>query len=241
MTRARRTRSNAPAPACRITWRLRWYEFDVSAFVKTEKAAGRYIISFAVKNTAASGAFATFNTREAAANRPQLILWTTATRNALLVVGSATLSMSDYAVKTRLQNLGYTVMVKAAGSTTNSAVNASDPYGKSLVVISSTVTPAKVGTKFRNVAVPVVNWEFDLSDDLGMRAVGGSDYGTAASQKLLTIVGGTHPMAAGLSGTITVSASSSYSWGKPNANVVRIATLSDDATKVAIWGYDAGA
>jgi hypothetical protein len=62
----------------------------------------------------------------------------------LLVVGSATLNTGDSAAKTRLENLGFTVTVKAAGTST--AVNTSDANGKALVVVSSTVTPANVGT-----------------------------------------------------------------------------------------------
>jgi hypothetical protein len=45
-------------------------------------------------------------------------------------------------------------------------------------------------------------------------------------------------MAAGLSGQQTVAASSSFTWGKPNANAARIATLLGDPTKFVIFGYD---
>jgi hypothetical protein len=157
----------------------------------------------------------------------------------LLVVGSATLNTGDSAAKTRLENLGFTVTVKAAGSTTSTAVNTSDADGKALVVISSTVTPANVGTKFRNVAVPVVNWEFDLLDDLGMTGtISGTDYGTATSQTL-SIISAAHSMAAGLTGTQTVvSVASGFTWGKPNANAIKIAALPGDATKMVIFGYD---
>jgi hypothetical protein len=49
-------------------------------------------------------------------------------------------------------------------------------------------------------------------------------------------------MAAGLSGTVAVfSSGSSFSWGVVNANAAKIATLTTDANKAVIFGYDNGA
>jgi hypothetical protein len=219
----------------------RWYEWDVTAYVKAEKAAGRNVVSFVVKGTGPAATFATFNSREAAANRPQLALRTTQARAAVMYTNSATLGAGDAAVRTRLQNLGYTVTVIAASKAT--AVTTAQADGKSLVVISSTVTPANVANKFRHVAVPVVTWEFDLLDDQGMTGtVSGTDFGTAATQTQLTITAGAHPMAAGLSGNVSVvSAASTFTWGKPNANAVKVAALISDATRASIFGYDGGA
>jgi Bacterial Ig domain/Beta-propeller repeat/Carboxypeptidase regulatory-like domain/IPT/TIG domain/Bacterial TSP3 repeat len=222
----------------------RWYEWDVTSYLQSEKAAGRNVVSLAVKNTSQSSPFASFNSREATTNQPQLILWSTQPRNALLVVGSTTLNTGDSAVKTRLQNLGYTVTVKAAGSTSNTAIKTSDADGKTLVVISSTVTPANVANKFRNVAVPVLDWEFDILDDMGMTGLtSGTDFGTTSTaQTQLSIADPTQPMAAGLSGTQTVvTTATNFTWGKPNLNAVKVATVAGDATKVDIFGYDAGA
>jgi hypothetical protein len=70
---------------------------------------------------------------------------------ALLVVGNPTLNSADSVVKSRLESLGYTVSV--VGDLTSSSADAA---GKELVVISSTVGSTNVGSKFRDVAVPVV-------------------------------------------------------------------------------------
>jgi hypothetical protein len=114
---------------------------------------------------------------------------TTQPRDVLLVVGSATLNTGDNAIKTRLQNLGFTVTVKAAGSTTNTSVKNTDADGKALVLVSSTVTPANVGTKLKNIPVPVLNWEFDLADDFGMTSTAsGTDFGTTASQTQVAVI-----------------------------------------------------
>jgi hypothetical protein len=221
----------------------RWYEFDVTAYLQAEKAAGRNVVSLAVKNTSQSSPFASFNSREATTNQPQLILWSTQPRNALLVVGSTTLNTGDSAAQTRLQNLGYTVTVKAAGSNQNTAIKASDAAGKTLVVISSTVVPANVTNKLRDIPVPVINWEFDILDDMGMTGlVSGTDFGTSSTpQTLLNISNPTHPLAAGLTGTQTVvGTATNFTWGKPNTNAVTIAALTNDATRFAIFGYAEG-
>ena len=218
-----------------------WYEWDVTSYVKAEKAAGRNVVSFVLKNTAPAATFTTFSSKEAAANRPQLILRTTQARSALLYTNSATLGAGDAAIRTRLQNLGFTVTVIAASKAT--AVTTAQADGKSLVLISSTVTPANVANKFRHVAVPVVVWEFDLLDDQGMTgAVSGTDFGTAATQTQLSITTPNHPLAAGLSGNVSVvTAASTFTWGKPGAAAAKIATLTTDATKATIFAYDGGA
>ena len=138
---------------------VRWYEWDITAYIQAEKAANRNTVSLVVRNTASSTPYATFNARESASNQPQLQLTTTATRNILFVTGSATLNTSESALKTRMEHLGFTVTVKAAGSNQNTAVKTTDADGKAAVVISSTVTPNNVAAKFRHVPVPVMLWK----------------------------------------------------------------------------------
>jgi hypothetical protein len=52
----------------------RWYEWDVTTFIKAEKSAGRNVVSLVLKNLKSSVPYATFNSREASANRPQLVV-----------------------------------------------------------------------------------------------------------------------------------------------------------------------
>ncbi len=214
----------------------RWYEWNIGDYVQSEKAAGRNIIKLAIKNTATSTPYATFNSKEADNNRPQLVLWTTQARNALFVAATTTLSTADNAIKTRLQNLGYTVTVKGSGN--SNAIQTSDATGKTLVLISSTVTSANVLAKFRHVAVPVITWKADLFDDHGMTGSTANDFGTTTGQTQLVITNSAHPLAAGLTGTQTVSTSSTFTWGKPTGSPITIATLFSDATKFVIFAYD---
>jgi hypothetical protein len=224
----------------------RWYEFDVTSHVKNERdVLNHNLVSLAVKALGNSSPYATFNSREANLSgdiRPQLIIWTTQPRNALLVVGSSNLGPGDNAAKTRLQNLGFTVTTKVAS---NSLVS-TDADGKTVIVVSSTVTATSVGTKFRHAAVPVVNWEFDVFDDMGMTGtVSNTDFGTTTqTQTQLAIINSTHALAAGLSsGNQTVATTATnFSWGNPNTNpnAVKIATVVGDANKFVIFGYDEG-
>jgi hypothetical protein len=53
----------------------RWYELDVTAYLAAEKAAGRNVVTLALKNLANSTPFVSFTSREgAAANRPQVLV-----------------------------------------------------------------------------------------------------------------------------------------------------------------------
>jgi len=161
----------------------------------------------------------------------------TVSPSALLVAGSTTLNTAETAVKTRLQNLGYVVTVKDAKSSV-----AGDASGKTVVVISSTSTSNNLGTKFTNVTVPVVIWQPLSFADLGMVPTGNSNRGTTTSQTQVKIILPTHALAGGLTGTQTVvTASGTFSWGKPNANAASVATLASDTTKIIIFGYTQGA
>ncbi|MEJ7617783.1 MAG: hypothetical protein WKF30_12660 [Pyrinomonadaceae bacterium] len=103
---------------------------------------------------------------------------TPAPGSVLFVVGSVTLNRGDTAIKNRLESKGYALIIKAESDSTTADAN-----GKSLVVISSTVTSGQVNTKFRDVAVPVVTYEALIFDDMGMTGPhSGNDFGSTAGQ-----------------------------------------------------------
>ncbi|MEK6335595.1 MAG: Ig-like domain-containing protein, partial [Acidobacteriota bacterium] len=161
----------------------------------------------------------------------------TVTSPVLFVTGSTTLNSSDTAVKTRLEALGSAVTVKDAASATTADAN-----GKALVVISSTVSPTSLGTKFRTVTVPVVIWESGSFNNMGMTGSTNKDFGTKTNQTQVSITNSTHPLAAGLSGNVTVvSSAKTFDWGKPNANSISVATVVADTAKTTIFSYESGA
>jgi hypothetical protein len=156
----------------------------------------------------------------------------------LLVAGSATLTAGDSAVRDRLQASGLTVIVRSGPEST-----IADASGKALVLVSSTVTSGNVGTKYRGVVNPLLTWESSLFDDLGMTGtVSGTDFGTLSNQTQVDVVSPAHPLAAGLSGLVDVTASGQvFSWGRPNGNAALVARPAGDATRAVIFGYEKGA
>lgn len=186
---------------------------------------------------AMSGGGRHLDVREMREQQPDFQRW----RKALLVVGSTTLNTGDSAIYDRLQGkLGYSVTLKSgAGATT------ADATGMDVVIISSTVNSTDVGTKFRNVAVPVVVWESALYDDMGLVSTAAGSFGTIDNQTaILTTSNSTHPLGAGIAAAATMSygtAGVTMPWGKPASNAIKIATLPSDSSKAVIFAYDKGA
>ena len=117
-----------------------------------------------------------------------------------------------------------------------------DAYGKSLVIISNSVTSGNVNTKFRNVPLPVLNWEPSLFDDLQMTGLtSGTHYGDQSGQTQVSVVNTGHPLAAGLSGNVQTTANPQlYFWGVPAASADVVATIVGDPGRAALFGYEEG-
>jgi hypothetical protein len=162
----------------------------------------------------------------------------TPSNQALFVVGATPLSAADAAVQTRLQALGYIVVVRTGPASTTA-----DATAKALVVISSTITPADVNTKYRNVSVPVLCWENAIFDDMNMTGtISGTNFGTTPSTTQIAISNPSHPMAAGLSGTVSVNTTATaLSWGAPAASAAVVATQIGTPGRAVIFGYDTAA
>jgi hypothetical protein len=123
------------------------------------------------------------------------------------------------------------------------ASSADDATGRALVVISSSVTSTDVNAKFRTTVTPVLSWKSSIFDDMGLTgAAVDTDYGTAGNQRQLVIATPSHPMAAGLTGTVTVTTSAAnFSWGEPAATAVVIARLPGaPETRAGIFAYEKG-
>ncbi len=155
----------------------------------------------------------------------------------LFVVSNAgSPTAGDASVRTELVALGYTVELAD-----DNAVTASDASGRELIVISGTISSGLVGNMFNQVAVPLLTYEPYLYDNLGLTATSlNQDYGVQAAQTSLSITGSSQ-LTAGLSGNVTVSSSSTFSWGDPNSSAIVAATISGNSSRAAIFGYDTGA
>jgi len=160
-------------------------------------------------------------------------------KNVLLVVADASnMGPADTAILNRLQGYGCTVPV-----VNDELVATADAAGKDLVLTSSTVGSGSVNTKFRDVAVPVVNWETFVQDDYRFTGDTAADRGNARSQTTLNITNPGHPLAGGLpAGIRTVAtASGDFSWGEPGGSPTIIARLNDGSNHPCLYAYETNA
>jgi hypothetical protein len=121
------------------------------------------------------------------------------------------------------------------------ASQTSDASGKSLVVISASVSTSAVNTKFRNVTVPVMVMENDLLEIMGMST---NAHGNEANQTQLRIINNGHPLAAGLSANTDYTVYTSNDtlvYGRSGGTAVVIATALNQANRHVIFGYPSGA
>lgn len=155
----------------------------------------------------------------------------------LLITGSASLSAADAAVRGRLEEKGFVPVVEAART-----ASAADALGKAVVVISSTVGAEPVGPRLRGSIAPIVTWDPRLFGALGLTGqAAGTDHGPA-QQSRIAIVAPAHPLAAGLSGIVTVTTErTTLSWGRPAAGAVIVTRLPGNASRSVIFGYETGA
>jgi hypothetical protein len=139
----------------------------------------------------------------------------------------------------RLEAFGFEVIVALDAQSLTE-----DALFKELIVNSSTVNSGNVGTKFRDVTVPVVNWEQANLDDFLMTGdTADVDRGTLADQSAIEIVNADHPLAGGLApGAHEVTQTPlTVAWGHPGANeanAIRIATVAGDPARWAIFAYE---
>ena len=152
----------------------------------------------------------------------------------MVVANPAALLAGETAVRNRLIGSGYLVTVVDD----NVAVVA-DANGKAFVLLSSSITVNSVAATFRNVTIPVWVAKPYFFDDFGMTGpTADVDYGSKAVSAI-QIVNATHPMAAGLSGTVALrSGTYRVSFGVAAASATVVASADGPAT---IFTLTAGA
>jgi CSLREA domain-containing protein len=131
----------------------------------------------------------------------------------LLVVGDTSLSAGDTIIKAQLQALGFSVTVVR-----DSVSNAASANGMRLVVLSGSVAPGNVTTKFRDVSAGVLVLQPGLFANMMMTTT--ANQGSANNTKT-NLLAGTIASDIGLQqAQTTTTASSPYAWGEPGANAV---------------------
>ena len=161
--------------------------------------------------------------------------------NLLFVVGKTPLSPGDEAVVTHLRRRGHVVRTIASTSLTSA-----DVAEQRCMLISSTVlvdadpVAAGLGRLLKYSRAAILTWEPRLFPELGMTADDehGTDWGTVRQIQKLNIVRPEHPVAAGLSGVVDVTAQpAQLTWGKVSERATLIATLEGHPKKAAIFVY----
>ncbi len=146
----------------------------------------------------------------------------------------------DNAINQHLLDRGFDVAL-ARGSDVPD--DGSSALGRDLIIETSTlgsgtVEIAGVG-KFRDLAIPAMNWEASSVDAFGFQGANANP-GTTASQTQVNIVDDSHPLAAGFpKGLLTVTAPETYSQAQPvGAHIV--GTLAGDPSQAILFYYDKG-
>jgi hypothetical protein len=161
-------------------------------------------------------------------------------RTVLVVMGYTTpkdnaLKPSDTKIKMRLEGRGFTVKLGD-----DDDADASKATGVDLVIITATVG-TQVAAKYTMVDVPLICADDGLFDDMKLTGTAAADHATANVSQIV-ITDATHPLAAGIMGSVTVAGGAqAATWGNPATAAHKIATIPNQATHAAIFGYDKGA
>jgi len=121
-------------------------------------------------------------------------------------------------------------------------VKSEDASDMNLVILSESARSKKVGTKFRDAAVPLICSEPWIFSNLGMTGQTKKvDFGRKSRQKSFVIINSDHPLCASCSEEVRVCSKSFFmGWGVPGENAIAVAGLSQDPDKCTIFAYDAG-
>jgi hypothetical protein len=155
---------------------------------------------------------------------------------ALLVVGGNIndIGRGDERLLDILTALDFTVVL------TDDNDDIEDAPDAGLVVISQSADAAAVAGTYRTFASPVLVMNSALFDDMRMTG-GGQSLGTTNAREV-EIKSPEHPLAAGLAGRVAIgAANSALSWGVPAQTAVVVATLTDQANRATVFGYEEAA
>lgn len=114
--------------------------------------------------------------------------------------------------------------------------------GKNIVVVSSTINSGDINTRLRNSTLPVITWESSLFDDFGFTDAGAGNFATDQLFSNINVTNASHPLATGLA----AGSQAVYSPQPPNTNAwclvkgggTSVATLTGDATKSVLFGFE---
>lgn len=141
---------------------------------------------------------------------------------------------TDEPLQDHLEGLGYVIT-----RIVDNVATAADADGYCAVLLSAVSDSSDIESEFYAVDVPVIVWEFALFDNMGF-AVSTGEYDLDDGATQIEIVDAAHPLAAGLSGTVTLyEGTGRVNWASAqNAAVVGVRT--DDGTHASLFAYEEG-
>jgi hypothetical protein len=143
----------------------------------------------------------------------------------------------DRKVAAALEAAGFAVAV-----VDDNDLSAAGVLGFDGLIIGANVSALVVADQLTDVAVPIINFEYKLHDELGLTGFGSGNRGELGSSKAIDIVDPTHPIAAGFSGSTEVfNRWLKVTWGRPSSSADVIATRRGDASRPVIFTYETGA
>jgi len=150
-----------------------------------------------------------------------------------IVIGNVGIpTAADNELYWRIEDLGYVPI--------HVDQTAAVPAGKEGFIIADSVTAATVGTKYRDLTVPVITLEFDLWDDNRLAANTGAATAASAAFDLVA-----HTITTGLADPLTVLTSALAQRGVLDADLPAgkeiFARPGADATRAMGWTFDTGA
>lgn len=137
-----------------------------------------------------------------------------------------------------IRTRGFTVSVFA-----DNTVQAADVAAMNLVVISSSAESAPLGTRLRDVAVPMLCVENGQYRNQGMTgSTRGTHWDETTGQTGVAIVPGAAELVGTLTGNVTISSvAGPLGWGVPGPAALIGATVAGNANQAAVFGYAKGA
>jgi hypothetical protein len=161
-----------------------------------------------------------------------------ANRKAVIVgLPPALPTAGDTVMAGRLKALGFAVTFAS-----DKTVSATSVAGVDLIVISSSAESGNLGTRLRDVAIPIFCVENGQYPNQGMTPAGvGAGEDSVLAQTAVTVVAAASPLAAGLTGSVTISSKAGeLGWGAPPAGATVAATVVGQTSHAAIFGFAKG-
>jgi hypothetical protein len=151
------------------------------------------------------------------------------------VIGALPGNGSETAIMNRLRAAGFVVTAVDDDSALPAGINDS-----SLILVCSTSGSGNI-TKYRDVPVPILNWEWAAYDGLGMTEADGQTIDNSETQ--IEIVDPKHPLAAGLPAglrTVFSAPAAQFASAEPVPTGKIVALAADGSGRAALFAFEKG-